>query len=67
VRCADHIWDLDVFEGANAGLVVAEIELDDEAESFQMPDWAGKEVSDDARYYNINLIENPYSNWKDEG
>ncbi|MEO5342286.1 MAG: CYTH domain-containing protein [Gammaproteobacteria bacterium SHHR-1] len=64
VRCGNHIWDLDVFEGANAGLVVAEVELDAEDEVFHKPDWAGQEVSDDPRYYNVNLIENPYCNWK---
>lgn len=66
VRCGGYLWEVDVFEGANAGLVVAEIELSDEGEAFQKPDWAGDEVSHDARYYNINLIETPYSLWKDE-
>ena len=66
VKCGDHTWDLDIFEGVNDGLQMAEVELDAEDEQFQMPDWAGKEVSDDARYYNVNLISNPYRNWKDE-
>jgi adenylate cyclase len=64
VRFGSHVWDLDVFEGANAGLVVAEVELEAEDEFFHKPDWAGAEVSDDPRYYNSNLIENPYCNWK---
>lgn len=64
VRFGNHIWDLDVFAGNNAGLVVAEVELDAEDEFFHKPDWAGEEVSDDPRYYNLNLINNPYCNWK---
>jgi adenylate cyclase len=64
VRFGSHVWDLDVFEGSNAGLVVAEVELASETEFFHKPDWAGAEVSDDHRYYNINLIDNPYCNWK---
>ncbi len=63
VRFGSHVWDLDVFEGDNVGLIVAEVELDDEEEFFHKPDWAGDEVSDDPRYYNINLIDNPYCNW----
>ncbi len=58
-----HKWEIDVFAGDNAGLVVAEIELDSEDESFAMPDWAGQEVSDQIKYYNVNLINNPYSTW----
>lgn len=63
VKHEQHVWEIDVFEGANKGLVVAEIELADTNESFSMPDWAGAEVSDDPRYYNVCLIENPYSAW----
>jgi len=56
-------WEVDVFEGDNAGLVVAEIELDDEAEVVALPDWAGEEVTDDVRYYNSNLAVTPFSDW----
>lgn len=63
VRCGDHIWDLDVFEGANRGLIVAEVELSSEDEPFQMPEWAGEEVSLDSRYYNANLVTHPYCDW----
>ncbi|MEJ1298045.1 MAG: CYTH domain-containing protein [Candidatus Sedimenticola sp. (ex Thyasira tokunagai)] len=63
VKCGEHIWELDVFEGENRGLVVAEIELDSEDELFELPSWAGEEVSGDARYYNACLVKNPYSNW----
>lgn len=63
VRCGGHVWDLDVFKGDNAGLVIAEVELASEEESFEMPDWAGGEVSGDARYYNASLVKNPYCRW----
>lgn len=58
-----HVWELDVFAGENAGLVMAEIELSAEDEAFAMPDWVGREVSDDARYFNVNLAKNPYRHW----
>ncbi|MCF7985824.1 MAG: CYTH domain-containing protein [Thiohalocapsa sp.] len=63
VRCGAHVWDLDVFAGENAGLVMAEVELTDEDEAFDMPEWAGEEVSGDPRYYNSNLARNPYRHW----
>ena len=56
-------WELDVFHGDNDGLVVAEIELDDAGQGFNKPAWAGAEVSDDPRYYNVCLIDKPYSSW----
>lgn len=58
-----HVWEIDVFSGANAGLVVAEIELDDEAEAFARPEWLGEEVSSDPRYYNVCLAERPFCSW----
>lgn len=64
VMHAGHEWEIDVFKGANAGLVVAEIELSDENAAFARPDWLGEEVSDDPRYYNVSLVKNPYQNWK---
>jgi len=63
VKCGDHVWDLDLFEGENRGLVVAEVELGSEEESFEMPSWAGEEVSGDPRYYNVSLVKNPYTRW----
>jgi adenylate cyclase len=63
VRCGAHVWDLDEFRGANQGLVMAEIELRDENESFEMPIWAGEEVSADPRYYNASLVKKPYTSW----
>ncbi|HEY4059826.1 MAG TPA: CYTH domain-containing protein [Kofleriaceae bacterium] len=58
-----HTWEIDVFAGENDGLVVAEIELKSEAETFDKPAWVGREVSDDARYYNASLIKAPYKTW----
>jgi len=58
-----HHWEIDVFSGDNAGLVVAEIELADEAESFARPPWVGEEVSHDPRYYNVSLVDHPYKEW----
>ena len=57
------LWEVDEFFGANAGLVVAEIELEAEDQPFSRPDWLGAEVTDDARYYNANLIAHPFSAW----
>ena len=59
-----HTWEIDVFAGANEGLVVAEIELAREDEIFEHPPWLGAEVSDDPRYYNSNLAEHPFRTWK---
>jgi adenylate cyclase len=58
-----HRWEIDVFEGDNAGLVVAEIELGSENEAFAKPKWAGDEVTDDPRYFNSNLVAHPYRSW----
>ena len=56
-------WEVDIFEGDNAGLIVAEIELSNENEVFNKPDWIGEEVSSDVRYYNSNLSKNPFKSW----
>ena len=58
-----HVWEVDILEGSNKGLVIAEVELKSEDEAFTLPNWVMKEVTDDIRYFNSNLIENPYSNW----
>jgi adenylate cyclase len=63
VPIAHHLWEIDVFSGANAGLQVAEIELGSVGEAFEKPDWIGDEVSEDKRYYNIYLLKSPYSMW----
>ena len=59
-----HQWEIDVFEGANEGLVLAEIELKSENEKFAIPDWAGAEVSNDNSYSNSSLSEIPWKNRK---
>jgi adenylate cyclase len=58
-----HIWEIDEFLGDNAGLIVAEIELSCESESFERPAWLGREVTEDQRYYNFNLAKRPYKTW----
>jgi adenylate cyclase len=61
---AGKCWEVDVFEGVNAGLVVAEIELQSATETFVRPPWLGKEVSGDPRYLNSRLSRLPFSQWK---
>ena len=63
IKFGNHIWEVDEFEGVNEGLIVAEIELESENENFEIPDWIGKEVSDDVRYFNANLIQHPFKDW----
>ena len=65
VPVGQHTWEVDVFSGANAPLVMAEVELASADESFVHPPWAGDEVSDDPRYFNVNLAREPYSTWVD--
>lgn len=66
VRHAGHLWEVDEFLGDNAGLVVAEIELDHADEAFERPGWLGAEVTDDPRYYNLALASHPYRSWPRE-
>jgi adenylate cyclase len=56
-------WEIDEFHGANDGLIVAELELDDEAQSFERPAWLGREVTEHERYYNVRLVRRPYRDW----
>lgn len=60
-------WEVDEFLGENAGLIVAEIELEHEDQEFPKPEWLGREVSDDFRYQNANLVKNPYKKWDKAG
>jgi adenylate cyclase len=64
IRVGGHLWELDVFAGENAGLVMAEIELNSEGEAFERPDWLGDEVSEDPRYYNASLARYPFRRWR---
>lgn len=59
-----HTWEIDIFEGDNSGLQMAEIELGSEDETFELPEWIGEEVTSDRRYYNINLLKHPFKMWK---
>jgi adenylate cyclase len=63
VRFGDHRWDLDLFAGENEGLAMAEVELGSEDEIFEVPEWAGDEVTGDPRYYNANLARHPFKRW----
>jgi len=63
VNIGKHTYEVDVFSGENEGLVIAEIELSDENETFKKPDWLGLEVTNDKRYYNAYLSQNPYKSW----
>lgn len=56
-------WEIDEFFGENAGLVLAEVELDDPDQEIPLPDWIGEEVTDDPRYYNASLVKHPYTAW----
>lgn len=60
----NKLWVVDEFFGDNAGLIVAEIELESECERFTKPSWLGREVSDDPRYFNSQLLQEPFKNWK---
>ena len=57
-------WEIDVFHGDNEGLVMAELELASEGQAYETPAWVVREVSDDPRYYNSNLISAPYKSWR---
>jgi CYTH domain-containing protein len=63
VEVGNHTYEVDVFSGENEGLIIAEVELFSESESFEKPTWLGKEVTNDKRYYNAYLSQNPYKNW----
>jgi adenylate cyclase len=66
VEHAGHLWEIDEFLGDNAGLVVAEIELDSVDEGFARPDWLGVEATHAQRYYNLALASRPYSAWRED-
>lgn len=66
IEIAGLIWEVDEFAGKNQGLIVAEVELTDANQTIEIPDWIGQEVSDDARYYNANLAQHPYSEWSNK-
>jgi CYTH domain-containing protein len=57
------VWEVDEFLGENQGLIIAEVELESEDQTFTKPEWVREEVTDDPKYFNANLIHHPYSRW----
>ncbi|HOO94675.1 MAG TPA: CYTH domain-containing protein [Proteiniphilum sp.] len=66
VRVGKHTFEVDEFAGVNEGLLIAEVELENEAEYFEKPDWLGAEVTGNVRYYNSYLAIHPYREWGDK-
>lgn len=63
VQSGKHVFEVDEFYGDNEGLVIAEVELASEDETFEKPDFIGQEVTGDIRYYNSQLMKHPYTQW----
>ena len=63
VEHAGLIWEIDEFDGDNKGLIIAEVELEEEHQAIVLPAWVGKEVTGDPRYYNASLIADPFTRW----
>jgi len=66
VKVGNHTWEVDEFLGDNQGLVVAEVEIASEQEKIDIPDWAGREVTEEVRFYNISLSKRPFNVWEDD-
>ena len=64
IKDRELVWEIDEFGGDNSGLIIAEVELTQENQVIDLPDWIGVEVSGEPRYYNANLVNYPYSQWK---
>ncbi|MCX7875480.1 MAG: CYTH domain-containing protein [Melioribacteraceae bacterium] len=64
VKYKNHTFEVDEFYGENEGLILAEVELSDENENFEKPEWLGEEVTGDVKYYNSMLMKNPFKNWE---
>lgn len=64
VQVGVHVYEIDEFAGENKGLVLAEIELINEEDSFEKPDWLGEEVTGQTKYYNSSLAKKPFRNWQ---
>ena len=63
VQHVNHLWEVDVFHGENDGLIIAEVELSDEAEVVDIPSWVTEEVTGQVKYFNSSLLKEPYSTW----
>jgi adenylate cyclase len=59
-------WVVDEFEGENAGLMIAEVEFEREGQAIALPDWVGRDVTDEPRYLNVNLVKHPYRLWSSD-
>jgi len=66
VKVNTHTWEIDEFFGDNAGLVVAEVEMNSEQETFDIPSWAGREVTEEVRFYNVSLSKRPFNSWSED-
>ncbi|WP_029407644.1 CYTH domain-containing protein [Thiomicrorhabdus sp. Milos-T2] len=66
VTVDSHTWEIDEFFGDNQGLVIAEVEIQSEDETFSMPEWAGREVTEEVRFYNISLSKRPFNSWSED-
>lgn len=66
IKCGNHVFEVDEFYGENEGLVLAEVELSDENEAFERPEFLGREVTGDRRFYNSHMRKNPYMLWKND-
>jgi len=64
VKLENHLFEIDIFNGDNDGLIVAEVELSSQDETFPTPNWLGEEVTGDPKFYNSQLSKQPYKNWK---
>lgn len=64
IKVGQHIWEVDEFLADNQGLIVAEIELSSEQEFYEIPDWIDREVTMEKKYYNSNLVQRPFKDWK---
>ena len=67
VEHAERVWEIDEFYGDNAGLVLAEVELESVDAALDLPPWVGREVSADSRYFNASLVQNPFTAWRQAG
>ncbi|WP_144394756.1 CYTH domain-containing protein [Pleionea sediminis] len=63
LKIGGHLWEIDRFHGENEGLIIAEVELEDENDEVELPEWIKKEVSGKVQYYNSSLLIHPYKNW----
>ena len=63
IKYSGLVWEVDEFEGENKGLLIAEVELSNKDQKIKMPDWVGEEVTGNPKYYNLNLVKNPFLKW----